>query len=80
MYTILTLPEAKTLPDFIMSSLLLSKTNVRLKLFFAHNVKYGNFVTYRIGVTSESLQYFDNLQSQRFDFCIECKSTDRTCH
>ena len=80
MYTILTLPEAKTLPDFIMSSLLLSKTDVRLKHFFAHNVKYGYFVTFRIGVTSESLQYFDNLQPQRFDFCIECKSTDRTCH
>ena len=68
------------LPDFIMSSLLLSKTDVRLKHVFAHYVRYGNFVTFRIRVTLESLQYLDNLQPQRFDFFIECKSTDRTCH
>ena len=62
------------LPDFIMSSLLLSKSDVRLKhFFFAHNVRYGNFATFIIGVTLESLQYLDNLQPQRFDFCIECK-------
>ena len=79
-YTILTLPEAKTLPDFIMSSLLLSKTDVRLKHFFAHNVRYGNFVTFRIGVTLESLQYLDDIQPQCFDCCIEYKSADRTCH
>ena len=30
-------------------------------------------MTFRIGVTLESLQYLDNLQPQRFDFCIECK-------
>ena len=68
------------LPDFIMPSLLLSKTDVRLKHFFAHNVRSGNFVTLRIGVTLESLQYLDNFQPQHFDFCIVCKSTDRTCH
>ena len=37
-------------------------------------------MTFKIGVTLESLQYLDNLQPQRFDFCIECKSTDRTSH
>ena len=67
---ILTLPEAKTLPVFIMSSLLLSKTDVSLKFFFAHNVRYGNFVNFRIGVTLESLQYLDNLQPQPFDFVL----------
>ena len=75
------LPETKTFPDFIKSSLLISKTDVKLNIFFfAYNVRYGNFVTFRIGVTLESLQYLDNLQPQRFDFCIECNSTDRTCH
>ena len=66
----------KTLPDFIMSSLLLSKTNIGLKLFFAHNVKYGNSVTFRIGMALESLQNLDNHEPQRFDCCIECKPTD----
>ena len=68
--------RGKTLPDFIMSSLLLSKTDIGLKLFYAHNVKYGNSVTLRIGVASESLQNLDNHEPQRFDFCIECKPTD----
>ena len=35
-------------------------------------------VTFRIGVALESLQYLDNHEPQRFDFCIDCKSTDRT--
>ena len=62
--------RGKTLPDFIMSSLLLSKTDIGLKLFFAHNVRYGNFVTFRIWVALEYLQYPDNPERQRFDFCI----------
>ena len=79
-YTILTLPEAKTLPDFIMSSLLLSKTDIRFKhFFFAHNVRYGNSVTFRTWVALEYLQYLDNHEPQRFDFCIECTPTDRPC-
>ena len=66
------------LPDFVMSFQLLSKADIGLKLFFAHYVKYGNSVTFRIGVALESLQYLDNHEPQRFDFCIECKPTDRT--
>ena len=63
-----------------MSSLLLSKTDIGLKLFFfAHNVRYGNSVTFRIWVALENLQYLDNHEPQRFDFCIECRPTDRTC-
>ena len=63
-----------------MSSLLLSKTNIGLKpFFFAHNVRYGNSVTFRIRVALEFLQYHDNHEPQRFDFCIECTPTDRTC-
>ena len=27
----------------------------------------------------ENLQYLDNHEPQRFDFCIECTPTDRTC-
>ena len=41
-------------------------------------MKYGNYVTFRIGVAFESLQYLDYHEPQRFDFCIECKPTDRT--
>ena len=62
-----------------MSSLLLSKTDIGLKHFFTHNVRYGNSVTFRILVALEFLQYLDNHEPQRFDFCIECRSTDRTC-
>ena len=63
-----------------MSSLLLLKTDIGLKhFFFAHNVSYGNSVTFRIWVALESLQYLDNHEPQRFDFCIEGTSTDRTC-
>ena len=36
-------------------------------------------MTFRIGVALGSLQYLDNNEPQRFDFCIDCKSTDRTC-
>ena len=59
------------LPDFIISSLLLSKTDIGFKLFFTHNVRYGNSVTFRILVALEYLQYLDNHEPQRFDFCIE---------
>ena len=62
-----------------MSSLLLSKTDIGLNLFFAHNVRYGNSVTFRIWVALESLQYLDNHEPQRFYFCIECTPTDITC-
>ena len=62
-----------------MPSLLLSKTDIGLKHFFAHNYRYGYSVTFRIWVALESLQYLDNHEPQRFDSCIECKPTDKTC-
>ena len=62
-----------------MSSQLLSKTDIGLKHFFAHNVRYGNSVTFRIWVALEFLQYLDNHEPQCFDVCIECTPTDRTC-
>ena len=62
-----------------MSSLLLSKTDIGFKIFFAHNVRYGNSVTFRIWVALENLQHLDNHEPQRFDFCIEWAPTDRTC-
>ena len=67
------------LPEFIVSSHLLLKTDIGLKHFFAHNVRYGNFVTFRIRLALEYLQYLDNHEPQSFEFCIECKPTDRTC-
>ena len=36
-------------------------------------------MTLRIWVALESLQYLDNHEPQRFDFCIECTPTDRSC-
>ena len=36
-------------------------------------------MTFRIWVALEFLQYLDNHEPQRFDFCIECMPTDRTC-
>ena len=54
-----------------MSSIVLSKTEIGLKLFFAHKVRYGNSVTFKIGVALESLQYLDKHEPQRFDFCTE---------
>ena len=72
--------RGKTLSDFIMSPLLRSKTDIIfLKLFFGHNVRYGNSVTFRIWVALESLQYLDNHEPQRYDFSTECTPTDRTC-
>ena len=49
--------RGKKLTDFIMSSILLSKTDIYSKLFFDHNVRYGNSVTFRIGVVLEASQY-----------------------
>ena len=60
-----------------MPSLLLSKMDIGLKLFFFDlNVSYGNSVTLRIEVALESLQYLENHEPQLFDFCIECKPND----
>ena len=36
-------------------------------------------MTFRIRVALESLQYLDNHEPQRFDFCIECTPTVRPC-
>ena len=36
-------------------------------------------MTFRIWVALENLQYLDNHEPQRFDFCIGCTPTDRTC-
>ena len=36
-------------------------------------------MAFRIWLALESLQYLDNNKPQRFDFCIECPPTDRTC-
>ena len=58
---------------------MLSKTDISLKHFFAHNVRYGNSVSFRIWVALEFLQYSDNHEPQRFYFCIKCAPTDRSC-
>ena len=77
--TYINVTRGETLPNFIMSFLLFSKTGVGLKLCFVYNVRYGNSVTFRIGVAYASLQYFDNHETRRSNFCIECKPNVGTC-
>ena len=50
----------RTIGPLVMSSLFLSKTDVGFKNNFAHNVRYGNSATLRIGVALEFLQYLNN--------------------
>ena len=79
MYMIITLPETKS---FLILSCPLFCFRKRIfvqNFFFDRNVRYGNSVTFRIGVVLEFSQYLDNHAPQRYDFCIECKPTDSTC-
>ena len=36
-------------------------------------------MTFRNWLALENSQYLDNNEPQRFDVCIECMPTDRTC-
>ena len=74
-----TLPEAKNFLILSCPRFCFRKWIFVQNFFFDHNVRYGNSVTFRIGVVSESSQYLDNHAPQRYDFCIECKPTDSTC-
>ena len=78
-YTILTLPEAKRFLILSCLSYCFRKVILVSNFFFAQNVRYGNSVTFRTWVALEYLQYLDNHELQRFDFCIECTPTDRPC-
>ena len=65
-------------PDLILSILLLSKTDIGLKRFFAKWVHFFNFVTSKIGVTLHfSLQLANHLL-QRSDFGAVCKAYNGT--
>ena len=79
MYMIITLPEAKSLLILSCPLFCFRKRIFVQNFFFDHNVRYGNFVTFRIGVVFEASQYLDNHAPQRYDFCIECKPTNSTC-
>ena len=46
---------------------------------FVHNVRYGNYVTFKILVALASLQYLNNHEPHRLIFCIEYKPTNITC-
>ena len=56
-----------------MPSLLLSKTDIGLKHFFAHNVRYGNSVTFRIWVALEFLQYLDIMSLNVLIFVLNAR-------
>ena len=79
MYMIITLPEAKSFLILSCPKFCFRKRKFVQNFFFDHNVRYGNSVTFRIGVVLEASQYLDNHAPQRYDFCIECKPTDLTC-
>ena len=79
MYMIIKLPEAKSLLILSCTLFCLRKRIFVQNFFFDHNVRYGNSVTFRIGVVLEASQYLDNHAPQRYDFCTECKPTDSTC-
>ena len=79
MYMIITLPEAKSFLILLCPLFCFRKRIFVQNFFFNHNVRYGNSVTFRIGVVLESSQYLDNQAPQHYEFCIECKPTDSTC-
>ena len=63
-------------PDLILSTVLLSKTDIGLKLFFANKAQFLNFVTLKMGVALHfSLQLADH-KSQRSDFGAVCKANN----
>ena len=66
-------------PDLILSTLLLSKTNIDLKRFFSENGHiFFKFVTLKMGVALHfSLQLADH-KSQRSDFGAVCKAYNGT--
>ena len=65
---ILTLPEAKRFLNYQIFSFAFKNEYWFKACCFAHNVSYGNLVTFRIGVALESLQYLNNHEPERFDF------------
>ena len=68
----------KKVPDLILSTLLLSKTDIGLKRFFAKQAQFFNFVTLKMGVALNFSLQLANHKSQRSDFGAVCKTNNDT--
>ena len=65
-------------PDLILSTLLLSKTDVGLKRFFAKKAQFLNFVTLKMEVALHFSLQLANHKSQRSDLGAVCKANNDT--
>ena len=65
-------------PDFILSTLLLSKPDIGLKRFFAKYAHFFNFVTLKMGVALHLSLQLTSHKSQRSDFGAVCKANNGT--
>ena len=65
-------------PDLILSTLLLSKTDIGLKRFFAKGAQFLNFVTLKMGVALHFSLQIANHKSQRSDCGALCKANNDT--
>ena len=65
-------------PDLILSTLLLSKTDIGLKSFFAKKAHFLNIVTLKMGVALHFSLQLSNHKSQRSDFGTVCKANNVT--
>ena len=64
--------------DLILSTLLLSKTDISLKRFFAKKAQFFIFVTLKMGVALHLSLQLANHKSQRSDFGAVCKANNGT--
>ena len=67
-----------TVPDLILSSILLSKTDIGLKRFFAKYSQFFTFVNLIMGVALHFSMQLANHKSQRSDFGAVCKAYNGT--
>ena len=65
-------------PDLILSTLLLSKTDISLKRFFAKESQFLNFVNLIMGVALRLSLQPANHKSQQSDFGAVCKANNGT--
>ena len=63
-------------PDLLLSTILLSKTDIGLKRFFAKYAQFLNFVTLKMGVALHLSLQLANHKSQRSDFGAVCKANN----
>ena len=63
-------------PDLLLSTILLSKTNIGLKRLFRKIDQFLNFLTLKMGVALHFSLQLANHKSQRSDFGAECKANN----